>query len=671
MKIFSFPFLVLVAAGLFFPDAEASELQFPLKVKTRLTGSFAENRGLHFHAGVDLSTGGREGLAVFAAADGWIYRLRLSPYGYGKAVYLKLADGRFAVYAHLSDFAPFLKKIVRRRQEEKENFRIDYYPPPGKIPVKRGQLIAYSGSSGAAAPHLHFELRDEKERPLNPLTHGMTVEDSSPPLIEGVAVRPLNGFSSADRRRAYLLLSAKQAREADPIPVWGRFGLEVSAYDPSGGNRLGIWRAELRLDDRLLFVNQYEEFSYRQYHQAPLIYDRELALAGAGDYQRLYRSRGDVLPFHPSPPNGSGILQTTEPDREGYLAPGVHRLQIAVYDAAGGSGLIEFKLKAEKPSREKIPRGIEDEIGGKRGADFRLEFHRDYLIVYVRAPDIPPDRIKLSFQAAGFRTDITVAPAENGYYLGALDLPEKLRGKATVTLELTSAEGEKSLREEKIFLQPVTPRGGGTVLSADGWARAEFKGGEVHSPVFMRVSADAPPRKGEECAGPVYAFEPSGLGLDKKARFSIRAPRGEGKNNLSRLGLYRLDGEDFVFVGNDPGSRPGWVSGFSRNPGRFALRRDSVCPEIEFLFEPEAVFPSSSPRLEARVTDAGSGISDRGLEMSLDGRKVIAEYIPFDDRLLFQPGKDLGEGKHKLSLSARDRAGNFRREERIFYIKTE
>ena len=96
---------VLILALLVYPvGAQTESLLWPLELKPALSSTFGETRPTAFHAGIDLKTWGKTGYPVRALADGWILRVRTSPWGYGRALYQQLADGRIAVYAHLEGF---------------------------------------------------------------------------------------------------------------------------------------------------------------------------------------------------------------------------------------------------------------------------------------------------------------------------------------------------------------------------------------------------------------------------------------------------------------------------------------------------------------------------------------------------------------------------------------
>ena len=81
---------------------------------------------------------------------------------------------------------------------KQKSYDVDLWLKPGEIPVRKGQIIAYSGDTGSGAPHLHMELRDDKNNPLNPFNYGLNVRDTIPPQITSVVLIPLDNKSSVD-----------------------------------------------------------------------------------------------------------------------------------------------------------------------------------------------------------------------------------------------------------------------------------------------------------------------------------------------------------------------------------------------------------------------------------------------------------------------------------------
>src|SRR5690606_12424924 len=78
--------------------------------------TFGELHYNHFHAGLDISTNRKTGQPIYAPADGTVNRIKVSPFGYGKALYIKHNDGYTTVYGHLENYAGAIEKYVKTNQ---------------------------------------------------------------------------------------------------------------------------------------------------------------------------------------------------------------------------------------------------------------------------------------------------------------------------------------------------------------------------------------------------------------------------------------------------------------------------------------------------------------------------------------------------------------------------
>src|ERR1700712_2287144 len=186
LRIFAFCFSLSCSASLAssagshrdsirYPD----NFRKPLDLPVRLNADFGEFRDNHFHSGLDFYTEKRTGLKVFAAGDGYVSRIKVQSGGYGQALYITHPEGYVSVYGHLSAYADTIASYLKKIQYKNQEFELDIYLKPSEIPVKKGQLVAYSGNTGfSGGPHLHFELREEHtEEIINPLLFGLPVED--------------------------------------------------------------------------------------------------------------------------------------------------------------------------------------------------------------------------------------------------------------------------------------------------------------------------------------------------------------------------------------------------------------------------------------------------------------------------------------------------------------
>ena len=164
----------------------------PVEFKILLAGSFGEARKNHFHSGIDIRTEGVTGKPVHAVADGYISRINISSTGFGKALYITHPNGYTTVYGHLEGFNAKIGNWIRSQQYKQESFEVDIPLQPDILPVKKGDIIAYSGNTGASGgPHLHFEVRDAATQDaINPLLFGMPVVDDVLPKIYSIKIYP-------------------------------------------------------------------------------------------------------------------------------------------------------------------------------------------------------------------------------------------------------------------------------------------------------------------------------------------------------------------------------------------------------------------------------------------------------------------------------------------------
>ena len=143
----------------------------PLDITLVAAGTFGELRNNHFHSGIDIKTQQREGLKVYSTADGYISRIKVSHFGYGKALYITHPNGYTTVYAHLQKFSEEIEAYVKKQQYAKESFEIELFPNTEELPAKNNTVIAYSGNTGGSGgPHLHYEVRINHNA-VNPINY--------------------------------------------------------------------------------------------------------------------------------------------------------------------------------------------------------------------------------------------------------------------------------------------------------------------------------------------------------------------------------------------------------------------------------------------------------------------------------------------------------------------
>jgi peptidase M23-like protein len=353
-------------------------LLWPLEVPGTLLSSFGEYRYDHLHAGIDISTGGATGYKVLAAANGEIYRLKVEWRGYGRALYLRHPGGRFTVYGHLERFEDrslhLERRVARRQAETGTRYPGDIYLEP-PIPVRRGQVIGYSGESGVGLPHLHFELRAPEDAPLDPFASGLRPpQDRRPPVLEKLVVTAatVNTFiDGVQRERAYPLTRRAGIYTSDgPVRVGGPFLLALTAHDPAGPEgKAGVRSIHMTIDGSARYHIAFRTFRFDQYPLSGLIYDHRLSRLGPAAFTyRLVRLPGNDLAASAEPPSGPGSEQTYPGALD--LPSGRHVMEVSARDAAGNESLARVCVLVAPLAR---PRILEAEAGAPADTVIRFE----------------------------------------------------------------------------------------------------------------------------------------------------------------------------------------------------------------------------------------------------------------------------------------------------------
>jgi murein DD-endopeptidase MepM/ murein hydrolase activator NlpD len=260
-------FLLLISLGSIFnglaQEIQKGYFQSPVKpgVRNYLAGNFSELRPNHFHTGLDYKFGGVEGEPIYAVAEGWVHRIKISSFGYGNIIYLKHPSGHITLYGHLRNFSPALHAWMKKKMYEAKLNELEINLKEGELPVKKGELIANGGNTGSSGgPHLHFEIRDSLDRAMDPLLAGYSeILDRTPPTPQKIAIVPLELDSRVNGKFQRLeitpVLSGSSYRIPETIQVSGKVGLEIQSYDKLDGaeNQNGFPKFEVLDDSGPLF----------------------------------------------------------------------------------------------------------------------------------------------------------------------------------------------------------------------------------------------------------------------------------------------------------------------------------------------------------------------------------------------------------------------------------
>ena len=259
----------------------------PLDIPMVLSGSFGELRSNHFHSGLDIKTRQKEGIPIYAPADGYVSRIKVAHYGYGKALYIKHPNGYSTVYAHLQKFETSIQDLVKQKQYKKESYEIELFPKQNSLPVKKGDLIAYTGNSGSSGgPHLHYEIRDSYSRPMNPMLFGLDIPDTKDPVVTAVFAYPIGDDASVNKSfdpvQLRLIKQKDGTYKTEKISAYGKIGFGVATTDQQNGayNRNGVYQIQTSFNgmpkidicfekfsfDETRYLNRYIDYTYFKEH---------------------------------------------------------------------------------------------------------------------------------------------------------------------------------------------------------------------------------------------------------------------------------------------------------------------------------------------------------------------------------------------------------------------
>ncbi len=242
----------------------------PLDIPLVLAGTFGELRSNHFHAGIDIKTQRRQGLPVYAIADGTVTRIKISHWGYGKALYVAHPNGFTSVYAHLKKFGPEIEAYIKEKQYQKKTYQIEVFPEYGELNLQKGSVIAYTGNTGGSSgPHLHFEIRSSvNEKPTNPLLYGYEVRDATNPSLAGLYAYALSEDAQVNGNGNKVQLNFSKQPDgsflADELTASGTIGFGFNGFDRQdlAANKNGVYSVRQIVNGKVYSSYVFDAFSF-------------------------------------------------------------------------------------------------------------------------------------------------------------------------------------------------------------------------------------------------------------------------------------------------------------------------------------------------------------------------------------------------------------------------
>lgn len=452
-SILFLPIMLLLLLGL---NGHSQQYVWPTEASELMTSSFCEFRPRHYHAAIDIKTWNQTGYKIFAVEDGYVYRIRVAATGYGKALYLKLKDGNYAIYGHLDGFSDELNAYTDSLRLAARNNVLDAFPDPARFPVKKGQHVGYTGDTGIGVPHLHFEMRDRYNRPINPLQfYKSRLADTIAPKGRFLAVIPQGATSLVNYEPDTLIVTLPQLAQVKTRPIYlsGRAYLALRAYDMANGatNQFDFYRAEMFINDSLVYQVQYDRFDYGETHLIEIDKNFSLWRKGYRYYHNFYRHPANSLPFYGKTAKGGGMLSGRS------LKEGANTVRFKIYDYFDNLLEVEVPLiyhRLLSPRAENIR---------KSGARLTLD---------VKSPeplrDFEVKRIVYNplreFPVADYRAELRGDEVLSSYYYYHFDLPYTPgeRGSAY----RIGAKNEAGTRTLPLYIFPDSTE---RRLGSDGW----------------------------------------------------------------------------------------------------------------------------------------------------------------------------------------------------------
>jgi hypothetical protein len=438
--------------------------QWPVEAKTALAANFGELRPNHYHMGLDCKTDQIQNKRVFAAADGYIAKVKIEPAGFGRCIYINHPNGLTTVYAHLNDFNPALEKYVTEQQYKLQSWQIFIDIPADLFPVKKGQFIAFSGSTGGSeGPHTHFEIRDTKtDKVLNTLLFGFPISDNTPPDVLRLAVydRSISVYEQTPK-----LYPLRKVNGVYTVPAGlllehsNKVSFAITAYDRYVGatHQNGIYEAVLFDNEKPVVGFEIDSISYDQTRDVNAHIDYKLKNSGGPYVQHLSRLPGYNQSIYKEV-SGDGVIDISNDS--------IHQIKIAVIDAYGNTSYVKFNVRSTVAAKEKNDSLVYENPNEFLPGCLNVFENNDIAFYLTEQSLYDSIRFKLNVLAPNSADDVSnVFEVQNGDVPMHGYFPIKIRGNVSDTFK------------DKIVMERYwgTKKDFEKAEYENGWYRANFK----------------------------------------------------------------------------------------------------------------------------------------------------------------------------------------------------
>lgn len=592
-------FLLVLAS--FFPPrpsflADTVMYLSPIDPNLYISSTFAETRTAHFHAAIDYGTLGRTGFPLYASRSGVLHRVFMSPLGYGYALYLKHSDGSFTVYAHMRNFAPKIERVVDSIRVAESIFLFDRLMESYDIRFNAGEVIGWSGDTGAGPAHLHFEVRSPSNHAINPFLVGFDMPDKVPPRFQGIAFEPLDESTLIQGRRANVLGSIRadgSDYRFNPITTTGPVGVAVQVSDRSDHMRnvFAVYRLELRVNDELVFVSQVDSFPLQNQNMMQLDRIYPILQQNRRAFQRLHLHDGNTLPFYQRSGNGGKL----------DVPVGRHDITITAYDIAGNATNLSGVLNR-----------VESKSDDPQTQAYRMDGHRQRLHPTGESVRHLLNRFEPFNNWLVLKQSVDSLWIQDVHFYTTME-----RGRA---IPLSG-----DVKFDDITLYRIQPDLRRELATPDSRMTLEVPEGAVYDTLSLAFGYwDEGDQLRMQIWQPLEPF-----------RRSIRIGFNNGLE--PGAGIYRLEGngkdQTFSFVGSqfiDP-----WLHANTTRPGIYTIMVDTIPPVIS---NPRLSRRGSQSVVSVTIRDDRSGVDWSSARIQVNGTRGIPETDLQGRLTFFLPG---------------------------------
>lgn len=578
-----------------------------------LAGTMGELRPTHFHSGIDIRTNNQIGWPVRAAASGYVSRITVTPGGFGLALYIKHPNGYTTVYGHLDRFRKDINDYIRQERYRRKASSLNLYFRKNQFEVKQGDTIAYAGNTGASAgPHLHFDIRDENDHALDPLSfHFDEITDNTPPVVRKVALRPLNMHSRVNdmfnRTEFYVVRSGNQYRLPEPILAYGDIGLELLAYDivdhPS--YKCGVNYIEVTAGGTLILKQTISRLNLNESRQIFAATNFEAFRQSGNMFYKLYIDYGNNLPFYEAVNRGIISVKGEDPVE----------VQIKVSDIKGNTSTLSLTLKPSPPPIAVKWLEPVNDIG----------WTTERNIWKITAPTCPLNALAWF---SGEPQVVSPAYLNSATTVYLLDLKQPLPDSVVIC-------HKKIIPPVKAIISP-----GSEFKFTSELIDVRFGRSDLFDTLYFNVS-----HRWEKDSLRIHTIGNKNIPLNQSVEVTLRP--GNVPQNPRAWSAYRINGKNYVYMGGKWTNKA--LTFYTRDFGDFIILPDTVPPVITPL-------RVNRNEIRLRISDNLSGISN--YEATLNAQWLLLNYDEKTRTIYAEPQVPLSPLTGELMITVTDNAGN-------------